>query len=53
LAALRLTPLRKLTRSSIGEWIDVFWTLAVIGALMIPLALIIKPIDLHAPAEGH
>ena len=34
-------------------YIDVFWTLAMIGALMIPLALIIKPIDLRAPAKGH
>jgi MFS transporter, DHA2 family, multidrug resistance protein len=34
-------------------YVDVFWTLAVIGALMIPLALIIKPIDLRAPAKGH
>jgi DHA2 family multidrug resistance protein len=34
-------------------YIDVFWTLAVIGALMIPLALIIKSIDLAAPAKGH
>jgi MFS transporter, DHA2 family, multidrug resistance protein len=34
-------------------YIDVFWPLAVIGALMIPLALIIKPVDLSAPAKGH
>ena len=34
-------------------YIDVFWTLTVIGALMLPLALIIKPIDLRAPAKGH
>jgi DHA2 family multidrug resistance protein len=34
-------------------YIDVFWTLAVVGALMIPLALIIKPVDLGAPAKGH
>jgi MFS transporter, DHA2 family, multidrug resistance protein len=34
-------------------YIDVFWTLAIIGALMIPLALILKPIDLSAPAKGH
>jgi len=34
-------------------YIDVFWTLAVIGALMLPLALILKPIDLRAPAKGH
>jgi hypothetical protein len=30
----------------------VFCTLAVIGALMIPLALIIRPINLHTPAKG-
>jgi MFS transporter, DHA2 family, multidrug resistance protein len=34
-------------------YIDVFWTFAVIGALMIPLALIIRPINLQAPAKGH
>ena len=34
-------------------YIDVFWTLAVVGALMIPLALVIKPVDLGAPAKGH
>ena len=34
-------------------YIDVFWTLAVIGTLMIPLALIIRPIDLGAPVKGH
>ena len=34
-------------------YIDVFWTLAVVGALMIPLALIVKPVDLGAPAKGH
>ena len=34
-------------------YIDVFWTLSVIGALMIPLAMIIKPVDLRAPAKGH
>ena len=33
-------------------YIDVFWTLAVVGALMIPLALIIKPVDLDTPAKG-
>jgi hypothetical protein len=30
--------------------IDVFRTLAMVGALMIPLTLIIKPVDLGAPA---
>ena len=34
-------------------YIDVFWMLAVIGTVMIPLALIIKPIDLSTPARGH
>ncbi|MBO4224772.1 DHA2 family efflux MFS transporter permease subunit [Bradyrhizobium neotropicale] len=34
-------------------YIDVFWTLAVIGALMIPLALSMRSIDLNAPARGH
>ncbi len=33
--------------------IDVFWTLAVIGALMIPLALSMRSIDLNAPAREH
>jgi MFS transporter, DHA2 family, multidrug resistance protein len=35
------------------SYIDVFWILAIIGGLMIPLALIIRPIDLSAPATGH
>jgi len=34
-------------------YIDVFWMLAIIGVLMIPVALIIKPIDLGAPPKGH
>ncbi|RZN13672.1 DHA2 family efflux MFS transporter permease subunit [Bradyrhizobium sp. Leo121] len=34
-------------------YIDVFWTLAVIGALMIPLALSMRSIDLNARARGH
>jgi DHA2 family multidrug resistance protein len=34
-------------------YIDVFWTLAIIGGLMIPLALILRTIDLSAPAKGH
>jgi DHA2 family multidrug resistance protein len=33
-------------------YIDVFWLLAIIGVIMIPLALIIKPIDLSA-AKAH
>ena len=34
-------------------YIDVFWTLAVVGLLMIPLALVIRPIDLGAPPRAH
>jgi MFS transporter, DHA2 family, multidrug resistance protein len=34
-------------------YIDVFWILAVIAALMIPLALMIGRIDLRAPARAH
>jgi DHA2 family multidrug resistance protein len=34
-------------------YIDVFWTLAIVGALMIPLAFILKPVDLSAPPKGH
>ncbi|MBR0798818.1 DHA2 family efflux MFS transporter permease subunit [Bradyrhizobium jicamae] len=34
-------------------YIDVFWILSIIGLVMIPLALIIKPIDLAAPPKGH
>jgi MFS transporter, DHA2 family, multidrug resistance protein len=34
-------------------YIDVFWSLAIIGALMVPLALIMKPIDLGAAPKGH
>jgi hypothetical protein len=33
--------------------IDVFWLLMVVGAIMIPVALILKPVDLGAPAKGH
>ena len=32
---------------------DVFWTLAMIGAIMIPMALTLRSIDLKAPARGH
>jgi len=35
------------------SYIDVFWTLAVIGAIMIPVALTIRSIDLSAPPQGH
>jgi DHA2 family multidrug resistance protein len=41
------------TQIDLLAYIDVFWMLAVIGALMIPLALIIKPIDLRAPPKAH
>jgi MFS transporter, DHA2 family, multidrug resistance protein len=34
-------------------YVDVFWSLAIIGAIMVPVALIIKPIDLKAPAKRH
>jgi DHA2 family multidrug resistance protein len=34
-------------------YIDVFWLLMVVGAIMIPVALILKPLDLGAPAKGH
>ena len=34
-------------------YIDVFWTLAMIGAIMIPVALSMRSIDLKAPAGGH
>jgi DHA2 family multidrug resistance protein len=34
-------------------YIDVFWTLAVIGALMVPVALSLRTINLKAPARGH
>jgi DHA2 family multidrug resistance protein len=34
-------------------YIDVFWGLMMVGVIMIPLALIIKPVDLGAPAKGH
>jgi DHA2 family multidrug resistance protein len=35
------------------SYIDVFWSLAIIGALMVPLALIMKPIDLGGGPRGH
>jgi MFS transporter, DHA2 family, multidrug resistance protein len=34
-------------------YIDVFWLLMFVGAILIPVALIIRPIDLKAPARGH
>lgn len=32
---------------------DVFWSLAVLAMLLIPIAAVLRPIDLHAPARGH
>jgi DHA2 family multidrug resistance protein len=34
-------------------YIDVFWTLAILGLLMIPAALSIKSIDLSSPPQRH
>jgi DHA2 family multidrug resistance protein len=34
-------------------YIDVFWLLMLVGAILIPVALILRPIDLEAPAKGH
>jgi DHA2 family multidrug resistance protein len=34
-------------------YVDAFWSLAMIGAIMIPLALVLRHIDLRAPAKGH
>jgi DHA2 family multidrug resistance protein len=34
-------------------YIDVFWTLALLGLLMVPVALSLKSIDLGAPPRGH
>ncbi|MGH6741626.1 MAG: DHA2 family efflux MFS transporter permease subunit [Bradyrhizobium sp.] len=34
-------------------YIDAFWTLAVIGAIMVPIALSLRSVDLKAPARGH
>ena len=34
-------------------YMDAFWSLAMVGAVMIPLAFAIKTIDLRAPAKGH
>jgi DHA2 family multidrug resistance protein len=34
-------------------YVDVFQSLAMIGVIMIPLALIMRPIDLRARAKGH
>jgi DHA2 family multidrug resistance protein len=34
-------------------YIDAFWSLAMVGAVMIPVALILRPIDLRAPVQAH
>ena len=34
-------------------YIDIFWTLAIIGMIMVPVALSLRSIDLKAPARGH
>ncbi|MBV8924155.1 MAG: DHA2 family efflux MFS transporter permease subunit [Bradyrhizobium sp.] len=34
-------------------YIDVFWSLAMIGAVMVPIALSLRSIDLGAAARGH
>jgi DHA2 family multidrug resistance protein len=34
-------------------YIDVFWSLAMIGAVMVPIALSLRPINLRAPPQGH
>jgi MFS transporter, DHA2 family, multidrug resistance protein len=34
-------------------YIDAFWTLAIIGMIMVPVALSLRSIDLKAPARGH
>jgi MFS transporter, DHA2 family, multidrug resistance protein len=35
------------------SYVDVFWTLAMIGAIMIPVALSLRSIDLKGADEGH
>ncbi|HEY0329124.1 MAG TPA: DHA2 family efflux MFS transporter permease subunit [Rhodopseudomonas sp.] len=34
-------------------YIDVFWSLAIVGAVMVPLALIMRPIQLGGVPKGH
>jgi DHA2 family multidrug resistance protein len=34
-------------------YVDVFWLLAMVGVIMVPIALSPKRIDLSAPARGH
>ena len=40
-------------RFDLLAYIDVFFSLAIVGAVMIPIALMIKPINLAAPPKGH
>jgi DHA2 family multidrug resistance protein len=39
--------------SCLLAYIDAFRSLAIIGAVVIPIALAFKTIDLRAPARGH
>jgi DHA2 family multidrug resistance protein len=41
------------TQVNLLAYMDVFWTLAMIGAIMIPVALSLRSIDLKAPPRGH
>jgi MFS transporter, DHA2 family, multidrug resistance protein len=34
-------------------YIDVFWLLAMVGVIMVPIALTLRRVDLSAPAKGH
>jgi DHA2 family multidrug resistance protein len=34
-------------------YIDVLWLLMVVRAIVIPVGLILKPVDLGAPAKAH
>lgn len=34
-------------------YIDVFWSLAIVAMLLIPIAAVLRSIDLQAPARGH
>ena len=34
-------------------YIDAFWSLAMVGAVMISVALILRPIDLRTPVQAH
>jgi MFS transporter, DHA2 family, multidrug resistance protein len=42
------------TQASLLAYIDVFWTLTLVSALAVPLALLLRDIKLGAPAPmGH